>query len=250
VKYTDIQALPFRYLVWIGAAPDLTATADLTAHLQRPGATIPTTWKGAEVITREEAMRRTASAEGDLYSPWTRTLMPPDEAALWTDRDLLYAAHWGCSERPAEWDGGRWGDAESLLFDAKMGFPKVARLIAAFKRQPESVQAAARERATTAENRRAGPEDRGEFRQSTARKHRTFPDFLISILSVDEARRHVRWWAPELEAQLPSPMVPPASFMSDLAALLRREGRRNDFLAYITDGGTHRRTVEIMAWCE
>ncbi len=85
----------FNYYVWTDTGPDLAATKALHDHLRRPGATLPTQWRGSEVVALEEARRRLATDSGDLYDPWTRALLPPDVAALWTNLDLLHAAHWG-----------------------------------------------------------------------------------------------------------------------------------------------------------
>jgi hypothetical protein len=158
----ELDQLRYAEIVWNadapgGAGPDIQATAQYAEYRRQPGGEPRKRWRTLEVISFEEARRRIASAAGAIYDPWTRALLPPDEAELWTDLNLLYAAHWGNDARPAEWDGGRWADAESLLFDAKVGFPKIGKLLNAFKGLPESVKAAAKERATTARQNRTDP---------------------------------------------------------------------------------------------
>lgn len=181
MTYAQIEALPYRYIVWTAATgdqpagPNLAETEALATHLRRPGASVPATWKGAEIVTHTEALRRVATAEGDLYDAWTRALMPGDEASAWTNPELLYAAHWGVATNPPEWQAGRWLNADALLFDTQHKYPGVAKLLAAFGRQPESVRAGAKERATTA---KAPPSHTGEVFVRDVFDHIRLRDFL------------------------------------------------------------------------
>lgn len=236
----------FNYYVWTDTGPDLAATKALHDHLRRPGATIPSRWFGSEVVALDEARRRLASDSGDLYDPWTRALLPPDVAALWTNRDLLYAAHWGCATGAPEWKASRWAEADDLLFDAQGNHPGVARLITAYQRQAESVKAAAVERATKAE-----VVERPVAYTDTSvggRRHRSFTDFLLSILSVDEARRRVRLLDTNLSTALPGGTAAPSVFFMDLVDGLSRYGLKNDFLDLLARDGYHQRRAEIDAW--
>ena len=235
----------FAHYVWSDAGPDLAATKALHDHLRRPGATLPTHWFGSEVVALEEARRRLASDSGDLYDPWTRALLPPDVAALWTNLDLLHAAHWGCAVAPPEWKASLWTEADDLLFDAQGNHPGVARLITAYQRQAESVKAAAVERATKAEvvGRRAAYTDT----PGSGRRHGNFTDFLLSILSVDGARRLVRYIDGNLDNALPGSTVAPSVFFMELADGLRRYGVKNDFLNALARDTPNRR-AEIEAW--
>ena len=234
---TQLDALPYRYLVWSGAEPDLSATEALTAYLSRPGATVPMTWSGAEVVHRNEARRRLASAEGDLYDPWTRTLLPPDEAAAWTSRDLLHAAHWGMDASPPEWKPGRWTEAADLLHDARTDHPAVARLLAAFARQPESVKAAAKERATTAQKVAPVPVASslgGIDLTDCDLSYRSLTSAIVRTYSADELRRAIRFSRyAYLDAQLPGATASQASVVSDLVQLLERSGLTERLVAVL-----------------
>jgi hypothetical protein len=234
----------FDHYVWTDTGPDLVATKALHDHLRRPGASIPARWFGAEVVTTEEARRRLATDSGDIYDPWNRTLLPPDAAALWANRDLLHAAHWGCSTGAPEWKASRWTEADDLLFDAQGNHPGIARLITAYQRQPESVKAAAVERATTAEVIRpvAAPIVPGG-----GRRHVHFTDFLISIQSTSEARRRARDLSTALSYALPGDPVKPNEFFMELADALRRYGLKNDFLNTLAQDTPNRR-AEVLAW--
>lgn len=235
----------FDHYVWTADGPDLVATKALHDHLRRPGASIPARWFGAEVVTMEEARRRLATDSGDIYDPWTRTLLPPDAAALWSNRDLLHAAHWGCSTGAPEWKASRWTEADDLLFDAQGNHPGIARLITAYQRQSESVKAAAVERATTAEVIRpvAAPIVSG----GGGKRHAYFTDFLISIQSTSEARRRASHLSMALSNALPGELATPAVFFVELADALRRYGLRNDFLDTLAQDTPNRR-AEVLAW--
>ena len=235
----------FNHYVWTSDGPDLVATKALHDHLRRPGASIPARWFGAEVVAMDEARRRLATDSGDIYDPWTRTLLPPDAASLWSNRDLLHAAHWGCSTGAPEWKASRWTEADDLLFDAQGNHPGIARLITAYQRQPESVKAAAVERATTAEVIRpvAAPVVSG----SGGRRHANFTEFLLSIQSTGEARRRVHNLDMSLSHELPEDPVTPNGFFMTLADTLRRHGLKNDFLDTLARDIPFRR-AEVLAW--
>lgn len=235
----------FDHYVWTADGPDLVATKALHDHLRRPGASIPARWFGAEVVTMEEARRRLATDSGDIYDPWTRTLLPPDAAALWSNRDLLYAAHWGCSTGAPEWKASRWTEADDLLFDAQGSHPGIARLITAYQRQSASVKAAAVERATTAEVIRPVAVHVGS--SVAGRRHANFTDFLISIQSTSEARRRAHYLSSALSNALPGELESPAGFFMKLANALHRYGLKNNFLDTLAQDIPNRRS-EVLAW--
>lgn len=219
----DFDTLSYRYLVWSGSGPDLSATEALSTYLSRPGATVPTTWGGAEVVHRAEARRRLASAEGDLYDPWTRALLPPDEAAAWTSRDLLHAAHWGCDALPPEWKPGRWTEAADLLHDAKTDHPAVARLLSAFARQPESVKAAAKERATAAQkvaSTSVASNLGGIDLTGCDLSPRRLITAILNTFAVEDVRRILIYGGfSSVEAKLPGSLASPMSTITELVRI-------------------------------